>query len=325
MYEEAAEHVIRHNLFAELDISSNMIDLIRYSWQHERDHHIYSRFDLSGGIDGLPIKLIEFNADTPTMLFETAIVQWMLLKHNHLEDTQQFNNLYQAIVQKVKSLQGEDPARFLFSSVDELPEEEATTQLLQKIAADAGGIASFAYLHNVHFHDEQILDQWDNRYDFWFKLYPWEDISHVHPDLTKLLTSSMQQQKSAVLNPAYTLLYQSKGMLKILYELFPDSPYLLNASFEPLKKEKYVKKRLFGREGANIDIVDENNRLLLSTPGPYDTFKSVYQAYTPFPRDSAGSYYQAGVFYSGEACGLGFRKGSEILDDLSRFVGHIIV
>jgi len=41
-------------------------------------------------------------------------------------------------------------------------------------------------------------------------------------------------------------------------------------------------------------------------------------------RDDKDSYYQAGVFFAYEACGLGFRKGGKILNDISKFVGHII-
>ena len=29
-------------------------------------------------------------------------------------------------------------------------------------------------------------------------------------------------------------------------------------------------------------------------------------------------------FYAYEACGLGFRKGGVILDNMSKFVGHIV-
>ncbi len=43
-----------------------------------------------------------------------------------------------------------------------------------------------------------------------------------------------------------------------------------------------------------------------------------------FPKDSAGRHYQAGVFYVWEACGLGFRRGGAILDNMSKFVGHLI-
>ena len=65
---------------------------------------LYGRFDLAGGIDNTPIKLIEFNADTPTALFETAIVQWAILKQNNLEEESQFNTLYESLVNNFKRL-----------------------------------------------------------------------------------------------------------------------------------------------------------------------------------------------------------------------------
>jgi glutathionylspermidine synthase len=37
-----------------------------------------------------------------------------------------------------------------------------------------------------------------------------------------------------------------------------------------------------------------------------------------------GNSYQAGVFFAYEACGLGFRRGEKILNNMSKFVGHII-
>jgi len=50
----------------------------------------------------------------------------------------------------------------------------------------------------------------------------------------------------------------------------------------------------------------------------------LYQAYTELATDSQGQSYQAGVFYAYEACGLGFRKGGKILDNGSKFVGHVV-
>ncbi|WP_435525719.1 glutathionylspermidine synthase family protein [Chryseobacterium indoltheticum] len=43
------------------------------SW--EEDHpSIYGRFDF--GFDGENLKLLEFNADTPTSLYEASVIQW---------------------------------------------------------------------------------------------------------------------------------------------------------------------------------------------------------------------------------------------------------
>ncbi len=336
MFVEAAEYVIENNLFFELGIPFNLIDVIKKSWENDVHWHIYGRFDLAGGVDDQPIKLIEFNADTPTALFETALLQWAILQENGLDDSKQFNNVYDAISQNFKRLitlfddtekfdELYDGWKILFSSVAGNDEEEATTKLLQQMATDAGFVTKFEFLEDVTFDENGIYDSEGNSYEYWFKLYPWEDIAVDEPELTTLLTQIMQNQKAIILNPAYTLLFQSKGMLAILHELFPDSPYLLKTSFEPLDKIKQVEKPLFGREGANTKIINADGTVATQTDGPYDNYKKVYQEYVDFSRDIEGKKYQAGVFFAYEACGLGFRKGGEIQDNMSKFVGHAII
>ena len=335
MYVEAAEYVIENNLFFDLGIPFNLIETIKKSWENDVHWHIYGRFDLAGGIDGKPIKLIEFNADTPTSLFETALLQWALLKHNRLDEAQQFNNVYEALQENFKRLitlfdatelfdERYDGWKILFSSISTNEEEIATTRLLQQIATDAGFNTGFEFLEDVHFDNEGIYDARGNQYEYWFKLFPWEDIATDEPELATMLGEIMQNQKAIILNPAYTLLFQSKGMLKILYDLFPDSPYLLQSSFEPLEGVKQVEKRCFGREGANTKIIDKDGSVIQSTQGAYDNYKKVYQEYVDFPQDSEGKKYQAGLFFAYEPCGLGFRKGGEILDNMSKFVGHTL-
>lgn len=314
MYEAGAEHVIKNNLFEALDIPPSLVETIKKSWRDERDNHLYGRFDLSGGLDGENIKLIEFNADTPTLLLETAVIQWMILEYAKLENPKQFNAVYESISKKFQKISLSKKAnfsKFLFSSIKNVDEESETTKLLQNMAKDAGLLTQFSYLEEIGFMDYEVVDEFENSYDFWFKLYPWEEMLEPQVGLT-----------SSILNPAFTLLYQSKGMLAILCELFADSPYLLKTSFTPIQ-EKYVKKRMFGREGANIDIV-ENGKVLKRTDGIYEEYKAIYQEYVSFVKDEESYHYQAGVFYSDGACGLGFRRGAEILDDMSQFIGHII-
>ena len=336
MYVEAAEYVIENDLFFDLGIPFNLVEAIKKSWENDVHWHIYGRFDLAGGIDGAPIKLIEFNADTPTSLFETALLQWALLKHNNMNEESQFNNVYEAISNNFKRLitlfddvenfdERYDGWKILFSSIANNEEEEATTRLLQQIATDAGFNTSFEYLENTHFDEDGIYDADENKYEYWFKLYPWEDIAHDEPELATTLTNIMQSQEAIILNPAYTLLFQSKGILKILYDLFPDSPYLLKTSFEPLKGVKQVEKSVFGREGANTKIIASDGTTLTQTDGPYDNYKKVYQEYVDFPKDSNEDKYQAGIFFAYEACGMSFRKGGEVMDNMSKFVGHVIV
>ena len=335
MYVQAAEYIIDNNLFFDLGIPFNLIESIKKSWENDVHWHIYGRFDLAGGIDGQDIKLIEFNADTPTALFETALLQWAILKSNNMDEKRQFNNVYEAISENFKRLitlfddtnkfeEFYDGWKILFSCVEGNDEEEATTKLLQQMATDAGFVTKFEFLQNVKFDEDGIYDSDDVNYEYWFKLYPWEDIAVDEPELATTLTNIIQNQKAIILNPAYTLLFQSKGILAILYELFPDSPYLLKTSLEPLQGIKHVQKPVFGREGANTSIVNANGIVETQTEGPYDNYKKVYQEYVEFPKDVHKSKYQAGVFFAYEACGLSFRKGGDILDNMSKFVGHII-
>jgi len=335
MYVEAGEYIVENNLFHEIGIPFNLIDAIKESWENDVHWHLYGRFDLAGGIDGKKIKLLEFNADTPTALFETAIVQWAILKKNGLEEESQFNALYEALVDNFKRLvtleedvsgfeERYDGWNFLFTSVKGNSEEENTVRLLQHIANEAGFNTEFSYIDDIEFSADEGISYNNVNYELWFKLIPWEDIALEESDLAMLLTNIIKNQKAIIFNPAYTLLFQSKGMLKILWDLYPNHPLLLETSFEPLDNKRQVEKPIFGREGGSVTIVDEHNQKVLSVEGDYDSHKMVYQAYTELPYDAEGQSYQAGVFYAYEACGLGFRKGGKILDNMSKFVGHIV-
>ena len=335
MYVEAAEYVIKNNLFHKIGIPFNLVEAIKESWENDVHWHLYGRFDLAGGLDGKPIKLLEFNADTPTALFETAIIQWAMLKQNNLEESQQFNATYEALLDNFKRLvtlqedvssfeENYDGWNFLFTSIRGNAEEENTVRLLQHIATEAGYNTEFSYIDDVEFDAKEGIFYNDTNYELWFKLIPWEDIALEESDLAMLLTNIIKNQKAIIFNPAYTLLFQSKGLLKILWDLYPNHPLLLESSFEPLEGQKQVKKPIFGREGGNVSILDEHGSEVFAVDGDYGNHKMIYQAYTELPTNETGHSYQAGVFYAYEACGLGFRKGGKVLDNMSKFVGHIV-
>lgn len=336
MFVEAGQYVIDNNLFHELNIPFNLVELIKESWENEVHWHLYSRFDLAGGIDGKPIKLIEFNADTPTSLFETAIIQWAMLKANNLDEESQFNNLYEALkdnfkriitldsdIEKFEEYYSKLAWKILFSSISNSSEDINTTKLLQHIASEIGFYTDFEYIENVQFSDEGIFKD-EELFEFWFKLIPWEEIAIQEGELALILTQIIKDKKAIIFNPAYTLIFQSKAFMKILWDLYPNHPLLLETSFEPLVGKKYVEKRAFGREGANTKIVNADGSIDEQKEGEYENFKPIYQEYVEFPQDSNKNYYQAGVFYAYEACGLGFRRGGKILNNMSKFVGHII-
>jgi len=220
MFIEGAQYVIDNELFHELNIPFNLVEVIKESWENDVHWHLYSRFDLAGGVDGKPIKLIEFNADTPTSLFETAIIQWAMLKKNGLDESSQFNNLYDALKENFKRIITLDSDiekfdeyysklgwKILFSSISSSSEDINTTKLLQHIASEAGFNTDFEFIENVNFSDDGIFKD-DELFEFWFKLIPWEDIAIQESELALILTEIIKEKRAIIFNPAYTLKFQ---------------------------------------------------------------------------------------------------------------------
>ncbi|GAB2779438.1 glutathionylspermidine synthase family protein [Rhabdobacter roseus] len=333
MYVEAGQYVIDQQLFRELGIPDNLVELIKTSWDDDRHVHLYGRFDLAGGLNGQPIKLIEFNADTATCLPETAIVQWAHLKANGFDDTRQFNTLYETLVGQfvyLREVNNDLTPSLLLTTLRDSPEDETNVAILSEAAREAGFDVEFAYMDEVEFSAEQGVFKQDAtsgnfvRFDFWFKLVPWEYIGWDEPELAQLLTQLVQSRRVLVLNPAYTLLFQSKYLLKVLWDMYPYHPLLLQTERYVLPHKRSVSKVLFGREGANVSILEKGGEPLETADGDYADQARIYQEYIEFPTDADGHSYQAGVFYAGEPCALGFRRGGRILDNTAQFVGHVV-
>jgi glutathionylspermidine synthase len=333
---DAGEYVLKNNLLKELGIPENLHEIIRTTWEDDRHLHLYGRFDLAGGQNGLPIKLLEFNADTPTSLPETAIIQWAQLKANGIAEEKQFNFVYEALTDNFKSLRRLNPKReaaILFSTLRDAPEDDNNVALLTEAAKEAGFETSFCYIDEVVFSEVNGIfgkgsDGQPLNFPFWFKLVPWEYIAFDEPKLCDMLTKIVRKDLAIILNPAYTMLFQSKGILKYLWDLNPNDPMILEATLkEPIGRSNFpfVQKVFFGREGSNVTVYDEIGLPIEAVGGEYEKQASVYQAYAELARDSEGQYYQAGVFFAYEACGLGFRRSQRrIIDNGAQFVGHVV-
>jgi hypothetical protein len=72
---EAGQFILDRDHFAKFGIPAWTVPFIRRAWDEEPPALFHGRFDL--GYDGrTPPKLFEYNCDTPTALFEAAVVQW---------------------------------------------------------------------------------------------------------------------------------------------------------------------------------------------------------------------------------------------------------
>lgn len=118
-----------------LCIPKEMRPFIRQSWEDD-DLSLYGRFDFAY-VDGVP-KLLEFNADTPTTLIESALVQWQW-KEAVFPEADQFNSLHEALIQSWKDIHDVYKCDiYHFASLTDCPEDYSTMAYIMSTAYDAG-------------------------------------------------------------------------------------------------------------------------------------------------------------------------------------------
>jgi glutathionylspermidine synthase len=318
-----------------LAIPANLWEAVRHSWNDERHWHLYGRFDLAFTADGP--KLLEFNADTATSLPETSVVQWAsLVAAGQSDDGRQANGLFECLEDQFRhwrALNNDRQATLLLVYLPDSAEEEANCTVLAEAARTAG----FADVHICPVDDmkvsvqgedrgvwaETVPNQWQ-KFDFLFKLVPWEILAEEEPELTADFTQLLLTRDVIIANPAYSLLFQSKGLLAHLWEAFPHHPLLLEASLKPLSGH-YVRKPLLGREGQNVAEIQPDGGTATEVPGEFGQQPQLYQRWAELPTDAQGRRYQAGVVWAGEACTIGFRREAGLITNLSEFVPHILV
>ena len=126
----------------------------------------------------------------------------------------------------------------------------------------------------------------------------------------------------AVIEPPWKLVLSCKALLAVLWELFPGHPNLLPCFFDEARlPERFVRKPLYSREGANVEI--HGPRGIYRRPGTYGAEGHVYQAYAPLPAFD-GNYAVIGSWIvGGEPAGMGIREDvNPVTTNLSRFVPH---
>eukprot|EP01031_Cornospumella_fuschlensis_P052489 gene52489-64149_t len=97
------EHIIKHNWFDRMGIKERARKLILDSWEREPNElSLYGRFDLAWDGSGEP-KMLEYNADTPTSLFEAAVIQWQWFEELP-PGADQFNSIHERLIQRWKDL-----------------------------------------------------------------------------------------------------------------------------------------------------------------------------------------------------------------------------
>lgn len=299
---------------------------IRDSWER-RDPHLYGRFDLAYDGTG-PAKLLEYNADTPTALYETGVFQWLWLEDMICSgqlpaEADQFNSLHDKLVARLTEI-GEGRVLHL-ACMDEEPEDRGTVRYLEDCAGEAGIDARFLPVDALGLGDDGWLRDGEGAgIDLLFKLYPWEWM------FAEEFGPAIAGTHTRFLEPPWKALLSNKGILPLLWAMEPGHPNLLPAFFEhdPKKAElgtSFARKPIYSREGANILLV-QDAKVLDRDEGPYGAEGYVRQALTALAR-SEGRHAVVGSWVVGdEPAGICLREADgPITTNRSRFLPHVIL
>lgn len=312
---EAVERVIQKRDYARFHIPEPFHALIERSWEAD-EKSLFGRFDLSWDGNGDP-KMLEYNADTPTSLIEASVVQWYWLQDVHPQHDQ-FNSIHEKLIERWKDMRGQLPAdgRVYFSGDSSSEEDQGNLDYLRDTATQAGIEAIAIDIADVGWDGKRFVDMSDNPINALFKLYPWEWM--VREEFGNHLLSAATR----VIEPAWKMLLSNKAILPVLWEMFPEHPNLLKASFEPGKfATDYVKKPLYSREGANVSINSQGE--IVEAPGEYGEEGFIWQAYHRLPTFGANHTVIGSWIIGEEPAGIGIREDeSPITKNTSRFVPH---
>jgi glutathionylspermidine synthase len=317
---EAVDRIVRVGRYAELGLDDYAAGLVERSWRACAPT-LYGRMDLRYDGEGPP-KLLEYNADTPTALFEAAVVQWHWLE-DVFPGTDQFNSIHEKLIDAWAAMP--HSGKIHFAACRSQAEDRATCDYLRDTAMQAG-------IDTVALDIEEIgwapsaatagafIDLADTPIHSLFKLYPWEWLldEEYAPHIAKLPDMRW-------IEPPWKMLLSNKSILPLLWEFFPDHPNLLPASHRRGELAGMmrspgvgiVRKPRHGREGEGIVVLGSG----IDEP-PADA-PAVYQEFRQLPH-FGDRYALIGSWIIGDKpAGIGLREDADrITRNTSCFVPH---
>lgn len=301
--------------------------LVADSWARQ-ERNLYGRFDFAYDGTG-PAKLYEYNADTPTALYESAVFQWVWLEEARERGLipaacDQFNSIHEALVTAVGGL-GLPPGPLHLACSRDSDEDRGTVDYLADCAHQAGLDTRFLYIEDIGLDAAgRFTDLDDRAITSLFKLYPWEWL--LRDDFGRSIPDSGVR----FIEPAWKAVLSNKAMLPLLWDMAPGHPNLLPAFFPDDPRAAalgaHVRKPVFSREGSNITLLDAAGQQTAAVDGPYGAEGVVLQAQHPLPVFDGNHVVVGSWVVASRPCGIGLREDdSAITRDSSRFLPHVIL
>jgi glutathionylspermidine synthase len=344
----AGDFIIEHELYDLMGIPGWAVPRIKETWESEPPM-LYGRFDFAYGPEGF--KLLEYNADTPTAIVESAVTQWHWGQDVFGEGFDQWNSLHDALVARWKEMADAgrlpgDVLHLLHTNAETSGEDLMTVGYIAETARQAGLTCELVPIERVGFHEGSgFVDDAGQAMRSVFKLYPWEWM--IHEDFAKPCIERMgtDDGETIWIEPIWKMLWSNKGILPVLWHLYPDHDHLLPAYFqapdggppldaarnevklaEAFPENSFVRKPLLAREGADSVIVLDGEPVERGPEQGYGEEGHVVQKYTPLAEKGQPQPVLGVWTVDMEPVGCGIRESDGLVtNNTSRFVPQAIL
>ncbi len=287
-------------MLARFNIPRSLWPRLRWSWNNRRHQLVTGRFDFALSEWGL--KLYEYNADSAACHLECGRLQGRWAAHFGCHRGRDAGaDLFERLVSAWRGVPISGPIHLM---LDRDPEERYHTLFMRSALEAAGwqcrildGLTGLGWDR-----DGRVVDPDGVVVQRVWKTWAWETALEQlragiegpsaapspgrGPGRPPRLVDVLLHPEVVVHEPLWTLIPSNKAILPVLWQLFPDHPYLLNSRYEPdaaLRATGWVAKPIAGRAGANVRMVAPGERLLAETDGRYQDQDQVYQELFPLP------------------------------------------
>src|SRR5262249_56237942 len=207
----------------------------------------------------------------------------------------------------------------------EIPEPPATPPYTEACPRQAGLATKVLAMEAIGRRPNGTFVDLENEpIELMFKLYPWEWM------MREQFGSGLAGAPTQWVEPPWKAILSNKGILPVLWAMFPRHPNLLPAYFDDdaaaaALGQSYARKPLYSREGANVALIVDGQSVD-ADPGPYGAEGFVRQAIAPPPQFDGNCVVLGAWIAAGKPCGLAVREDkSPITKNTARFLPHAIV
>jgi len=243
---------------------------------------VIGRFDFVQTTNGL--KMIEFNADTPTSVVEAFFVNakaccFFKAINPNVGTEGHLKEAFARIIETYKD-QGYATDSIVFSALDWHNEDSDTVKYL----LDQSGLAAkFVALQDLRVSNDRLCTLIEGQLvpiDVWYRLHVLEKLAEEKDERDDYPTGArvldmVARGKLAIINPPSAFVAQTKALQSLIWNLHEKGEfytqkehqlietYMLPTYMENrfLNKVPYVTKPIFGREGGAVSLFDADGRV----------------------------------------------------------------